>query len=121
MIQILCVHHITWSLSQKPEGGGLLMATEFDAKTIQMRTTVLITSRLRRELPGTVRDHLYMGNFYFQTVMSAHKAVLEEYGYWKHIVKKWDEVIRTGTLKFNQQYVYFKMAAIFDKYKLIQS
>ena len=51
---------------------------------------------LRRELPGTVRDHLYMGNFYFQSVTPAHKAVLEEYGYWKHIVKNQDEVI-TGT------------------------
>ena len=29
MIQILCVHHITWSLGQKPEAGGLLMAAEF--------------------------------------------------------------------------------------------
>ena len=44
-----------------------------------------------------------MGNFYFQSVTPAHKTVLEEYGYWKHIVKNWDEVIRTGTLKFNQQ------------------
>ena len=43
MIQILCVHHITWSLVQKPDGGGLLMARKFDAKTIQMCTTVLIT------------------------------------------------------------------------------
>ena len=58
---------------------------------------------LRRELPGTVRDHLYMGNFYFQSVTPAHKAVLEEYGYWKHIVQNRDEVIRTGTVKFNQQ------------------
>ena len=87
------------SLGQKPEGGGLLMATEFDAKTIQMHTTVSITS----QLPGTVRDHLYMGNFYFQSVTPAHKAPLEEYGYWKHIAKIRDEVITTGTLKFNQQ------------------
>ena len=43
MIQILCVHNITWSLGQKPDGGGLLMAREFDVKTIQMCTTVLIT------------------------------------------------------------------------------
>ena len=48
-------------------------------------------------------DHLYMGSFYFQSVTPAHKAVLEEYHYWKHIVKNWDEVIRNGTLKFNQQ------------------
>ena len=46
MIQILCVHHITWSLGQKPDGGGLLMARKFDAKTIQMHTTVLITSHV---------------------------------------------------------------------------
>ena len=58
---------------------------------------------LRRELPGTVRDHLYMENFYFQSVTPAHKAVLKEYRYWKHVVKNQDEVIRTGTLKFNQQ------------------
>ena len=48
-------------------------------------------------------DHVYMGNFYFQSVTPAHKAVLEEYRYWKHIVNNQDEVIRTGTLKFNQQ------------------
>ena len=34
---------------------------------------------------------MYMGNFYFQSVTPAHKAVLEEYGYWKHIVKNRDE------------------------------
>ena len=56
---------------------------------------------LQKELPGTVRDHMYMGNFYFQSLTLGHKAVLEEYGYWKHIVKNWDEVIRIGTLKFN--------------------
>ena len=44
-----------------------------------------------------------MGNFYFQSVTPAHKAVLEEYRYLKHIVKNWDEVIRIGTLQFNQQ------------------
>ena len=48
---------------------------------------------LRKELPGTVRDHMYMGNFHFQSLTPGHKAVLEEYGYWKHIVKNWDEVI----------------------------
>ena len=56
---------------------------------------------LWRELPGTVRGHMYMGNFYLQCVTPAHKAVLEEYGYWKHIVKNQEEVIRRGTLKFN--------------------
>ena len=44
-----------------------------------------------------------MGIFYFQRVTPAHKAVLEEYGYWKHIVKNQDEAIRKGTLKFNQK------------------
>ena len=57
---------------------------------------------LRRELPGTIRDHLYTGNFYSQSVTPAHKAVLEVYSYWKHIVKNQDEVIRKGTLKFHQ-------------------
>ena len=33
---------------------------------------------LRKELPGTVMDHFYMGNFYFQSVTLTHKAVLEE-------------------------------------------
>ena len=42
---------------------------------------------LQKELPGTVRDHMYMGNFYFQSLTPGDKAVLEEYGYWKHIVK----------------------------------
>ena len=56
---------------------------------------------LWKELPGTVSDHMYMGNFYFHCLTLGHKAVLEEYGYWKNIVKNWDEVIRTGTLKFN--------------------
>ena len=36
-----------------------------------------------------------MGNFYFQSLTLGHKAVLEEHGYWKHIVKNWNEVIRT--------------------------
>ena len=74
---------------------------------------------LRRELPGTVRDHLYMEN-YFQSATPVHKAVLQEYRYWEHIVKNQEEVIRTRTLKFNQQYVYLKLAAIFDNYKPIQ-
>ena len=56
---------------------------------------------LWKELPGSIKDHIYMGNFYFQILTPGHKAVPEEYGYWKHIVKNWDEVIRKGTLKFN--------------------
>ena len=76
------------------------MAIKFDAKTIQMHTTVLITC-LQWELPGMIRGHMYMGNFYFQSVTPVHKAVLEEYTYWKHIVKNQEEVITTGTLKFN--------------------
>ena len=44
MIQILCVHHLTWLLGKKPDSGRLLMPGKFDAKTIQMCTTVLITS-----------------------------------------------------------------------------
>ena len=31
---------------------------------------------------------MYMGNFYFQSLTPGHKAVLEEYSYWKHIVNK---------------------------------
>ena len=34
--------HIIWSYTPKQEGPGLLMAEIFDAKTIQMHTTVLI-------------------------------------------------------------------------------
>ena len=82
MIQILCVHCISWSLGQKAEGGGLLMAAEFNTNVYYCIDN---TACLRRELPGTVRDHLYMGNFYFQSVTPAHKAVLEEYRYWMHI------------------------------------
>ena len=43
MIQILCASHIIWSYAPKQEGPGLLMAIKFNAKTIQMHTTVLIT------------------------------------------------------------------------------
>ena len=53
---------------------------------------------------GTTRyckESYVHGNFYFQSLTPGHKAVLEEYGYWKHTVKNWDEVIKTGTLKFN--------------------
>ena len=43
MIRNLCTPHIIWSYAPKQEGPGLLMAIKFDAKTMQMHTTVLIT------------------------------------------------------------------------------
>ena len=46
MIQILCAPHIIWPYTPKQEGPGLLMAIKFDAKTIPMHTTVLITSHV---------------------------------------------------------------------------
>ena len=56
---------------------------------------------VRKQLPGTVKNHMYMGNFYFQSLTPGHKEVLQEYGYWNNILKNRDEVIRTGKLKFN--------------------
>ena len=46
MIQILCARHIIWLYAPKQKGPGLLMAIKFDVKTIQMHTTVLITSHV---------------------------------------------------------------------------
>ena len=56
---------------------------------------------VRKQLPGTVKNHMYMGNFYFQSLTPGHKEVPQEYGYWNNILKNQDEVIRTGKLKFN--------------------
>ena len=42
---------------------------------------------VRKQLPGTVKNHMYMGNFYFQSLTPAHKEVLQEYGYWNSILK----------------------------------
>ena len=56
---------------------------------------------VRKQLPGTVKNHMYMGNFYFQSLTPGHKEVLQEYSYWNNILKNRDEVIRTGKLKFN--------------------
>ena len=97
----MCTPH-NMVIRSKTKRWRIINGRRIQAKTIQICTTVLITTHVL-ELPGTVRDQLYMGNFYFQSVTPAHKAVLEEYGYWKHIVKNWDEVIRIGTLKFSQQ------------------
>ena len=36
---------------------------------------------LQKELPGSIKDYMYMGNFYFQSLTPGHKVVLEEYGY----------------------------------------
>ena len=94
--------HIIWSYTPKQDGPGLLMAEKLDAKTIQIHTTALITLHVsRRNYQVVLRIIFTMGNFYFQSLTLGHKAVLEEYDYWKHIVKNWDEVIRKGTLKFN--------------------
>ena len=56
---------------------------------------------VRKQLPGTVKNHMDMGNFDFQSLTPGHKEVLQEYGYWNNILKNRDEVIRTGKLKFN--------------------
>ena len=42
---------------------------------------------VRKQLPGTVKNHMYMGNFYFQSLTPGHKEVLQEYGYWNNILK----------------------------------
>ena len=56
---------------------------------------------VRKQLSGTIKNHMYMGNFYFQSLTPSHKEVLQEYGYWNNILKNQDEVIGTGKLKFN--------------------
>ena len=48
---------------------------------------------VRKQLPGTVKNHMYMGNFYFQSLTPGHKEVLQEYGYWNNILRNRDEVI----------------------------
>ena len=48
---------------------------------------------VRKQLPGTVKNHMYMDNFYFQSLTPGHKEVLQEYGYWNNILKNQDEVI----------------------------
>ena len=42
---------------------------------------------VRKQLPGTVKNHMYMGNFYFQSLTPGHKEVPQEYGYWNNILK----------------------------------
>ena len=93
----MCAPH-NMVIRSKTRQWRILMARKFDADYTNVYYCIDNIACLRRELPGTVRDHLYTGNFYFQSVTPAHKAVLEEYMYWKHIVKNWEEVIRTGTV-----------------------
>ena len=64
---------------------------------------------VRKQLPGTVKINMYMGNFYFQSLTPSHKEVLlQEYLYWNNILKNRDEVRRRGNLKFNEQYFYWE-------------
>ena len=35
---------------------------------------------------GACKNHIYMSNFYFQSLTPGHVAILKEIGYWEHIL-----------------------------------
>ena len=41
---------------------------------------------LQKIVPGVKCKHLYMGNYYFQSLKQEHMDLLKQYGYWDHIL-----------------------------------
>ena len=48
---------------------------------------------LQKMLPGVKRKHLYMGNYYFQSLIQEHVDLLKQYGYSNHILNSWKQLI----------------------------
>ena len=52
---------------------------------------------LQKIVPGVKRKHLYMGNYYFQSLMQEHVDLLKQYSYWDHILNSWKQLIDKAT------------------------
>ena len=53
---------------------------------------------LQKIVPGVKHKHLYMGNYYFQSLTQEHVDLLKQYGYWD-IINNWKQLIDDATSK----------------------
>ena len=54
---------------------------------------------LQKIVPGVKCKHLYIGNYYFQSLTQEHMDLLKQYGYWDNILNNWKELIDEATSK----------------------
>ena len=48
------------------------------------------------------KPDLYMGNYYFQALTQEHVKLLQQYGYWEHILKSRQNLIDNANSQQNQ-------------------
>ena len=54
---------------------------------------------LQKIVPGVKHKHLYMGNYYFQSLTHEHMDLLKQYGYWDNIINNRKQLIDDATSK----------------------
>ena len=54
---------------------------------------------LQKIVPGVKHKHLYMGNYYFQSLTQEHVDLLKQYGYWDNIINNQKQLIDDATSK----------------------
>ena len=54
---------------------------------------------LQKIVPGVKHKHLYMGNYYFQSLTQEHMDLLKQYGYWDNIINNRKQLIDDATSK----------------------
>ena len=54
---------------------------------------------LQKIVPVVKRKHLYMGNYYFQSLTQEHMDLLKQYSYWDHILNKQKQLIDKAASK----------------------
>ena len=54
---------------------------------------------LQKIVPGAKHKHLYMGNYYFQSLTQEHVDLLKQYGYWDNIINNRKQLTDDATSK----------------------
>ena len=54
---------------------------------------------LQKIVPGVKHKHLYMGNYYFQSLTHEHVDLLKKYGNWDNIINNRKQLIDDATSK----------------------
>ena len=54
---------------------------------------------LQKIVPGVEHKHLYMGNYYFQSLMQEHVGRLKQYSYWDDILNNQKQLIDEAASK----------------------
>ena len=84
-------------------GGGMQKIVGVIGKiSCQMHTFAFITSCIEQARRNVKETDLYLGNYYFQALTQEHVKLLQQYGYWEHILKSRQNLIDNANSQQNQ-------------------